>query len=910
MTQPRTDPLPPEVRRTLAAEGDVPAGEELVRFAERMARSRPGEARRWGARLASSRFDSDVITGCARWAAGVAMYLSGDVNGAEPCLREAARRLSGAANEGLADRARLLLVDLHGERFELGRARRLATRLQRSFAARGDHERAAVAQINLACAEDTADRVARARDLWLGARSDLAQGSLRRLLTDGNLANVAALEGRFDDAAAGLRRVADEARSEGLQGLVAQAELNLAEVEFAAGRVDAAFARWQRVIAGAAADGNASIEVAAEIDFAAAEAAIGDIGGARTRLDGALARARELGLDGEVIRGVRLAAVLEAADGEVGSWRDAMQELAGPDCAVQRDLLLVEISGLDPSIPPGRLCRASRRLIRSGHRQRGRLGLAWAARRYFERGERARARAVAEEVLEARRLSPWIRMLAHHVLGRLGGAQGVRKLLLAARYADDVHGRLAAAGDRQAFLSVRGDVYLDLLTALLDRNRPSDRKRALDVAVRLRSGWLLDELARRSDRGDDESATRWQELRCRLAALLEEMEGGEEPRVRRSGLKLDGVIREIERDLRAAENELARRWPLAGARTAGSAADSLLEVLPKNDIFVEYLFDRDDLVVFCAHNGTLAVTNVAGGAVRLRDLLASVQFHLDANIWLGDGAHAAQDAALDERLQRLDELLLDQVPLEGVSRLWIAPHADLFHVPWAALHSGSAAFLVDRVPFTLVPGAEAATMLLREPSRWPRSTAIGGTAAPTLPMVAREVREVAAIHAGAVLTEATTRKEFLHLLAEHELVHLAGHAVFLDGLPFASGLRMSDGYVTVHDLAATRLRARLVSFGVCSGLRLGRDASAGDRWAGFVLALMSGGVRTVVGPVAAVRDDVAYRFDVVLHEQIRDTGDVGRAFRTAVRAVRELDQRPATWGSFQLYGDSRPWEKT
>jgi len=71
---------------------------------------------------------------------------------------------------------------------------------------------------------------------------------------------------------------------------------------------------------------------------------------------------------------------------------------------------------------------------------------------------------------------------------------------------------------------------------------------------------------------------------------------------------------------------------------------------------------------------------------------------------------------------------------------------------------------------------------------------------------------------------------------------------------------------------------------------------------------MSGGVRTVVGPVAPVRDDVAYKFDVVLHRQIRDTGDPGRAFREAVRAVRELDQRPATWGSFQLYGDSRPWE--
>jgi len=909
VTQPRTEALPPEVRRTLAAEGDVPAGEELVRFAERMARSRPGEARRWGARLARSRFDSEVITGCARWAAGVAMYLSGDVNGAEPCLREAALRLSGAANEGLADRARLLLVDLHGERFELARARRLAARLQRSFTARGDHERAAVARINLACAEDAADRVARARDLWREARSGLAQGSLRRLLTDANLANVAALEGRFDDAAAGLRRVADEARSQGMEGLAAQAELNLAEVEFSAGRVDEAFARWQRVIAAAAADGNASVEVAAEIDFAAAEAAIGDIGGGRARLGGAVIRARELGLDGEVIRGVRLAATLEAADGMAGGWRDALQELSGPECAVQRDLLLVEVAGLDPTCSPGRLCRASRRLIRSGHAQRGRLGLAWAACLYADRGERARAHALAVEVLEARRLSPWIRMLAHHVLGRLGGPQTVRRLLLAARYADDVHGRLAAAGDRQAFLSVRGDVYLDLLAALLDRNRPSDRKRALDVAVRLRSGWLLDELSRRSDRGDDDAATRWQELRCRLAALLKEMEGGEEPRVRRSGLKLDGVIREIERDLRAAENELARRWPLAGPRAGSSMADALLEVLPERDTFVEYLFDREDLIVFCVRKGSLAVNAVPGGAIRLRDLLASVQFHLDANIWLDGGAHAAQDAALDERLRHLDELLFGGLHLDRTDRLWIAPHADLFYVPWAALHSSSAPHLVDRMPFTLVPGAEAATMLLRQPARRPRSTAIGGTTTPTLPMVAREVRELAAIHSGASVTEATTRDQFLSLLAGHELVHLAGHAVFLDGLPFASGLRMSDGYVTVHDLAATRLAARLVSFGVCSGLRLGRDAAAGDRWAGFVLALMSGGVRTVVGPVAPVRDDIAYTFDVELHKQICQTGDPGMAFRAAVRAVRELDRRPATWGSFQLYGDPRPWEK-
>jgi CHAT domain-containing protein len=153
---------------------------------------------------------------------------------------------------------------------------------------------------------------------------------------------------------------------------------------------------------------------------------------------------------------------------------------------------------------------------------------------------------------------------------------------------------------------------------------------------------------------------------------------------------------------------------------------------------------------------------------------------------------------------------------------------------------------------------------------------------------------------------ATTRDEFLRLMAENELVHLAGHALFLDGLPFASGLRMQDGYVTVHDLAATRLAARYVSFGVCSGVRLGREA--GERYAGFVLALMSGGTRTVVGPVAPVRDEVAYTFDLALYRGLRNNDDPLAAFSSAVQAARRVDPRPVIWGSFHHWGDSRTWE--
>ena len=905
MTTTENEPLPPEVLRTLADEGAVRAGEHLVKYAESMARSRPGAARRWGAKMARSQYEDTIVTGCARWAAGVAIYLAGDAGAAEPVLLDAARRLNGTDGGSLADRARLLLVDLHGEKFELGRARRLAEKLHGNFSERGDRARAAAALANLAGAEDAADRVSRARALWRRARRDLEPGSLRRLLTDANLANVAALEGRLREAADGLEEVARDARRRDMGGLAVKAELNLAEVEYSAGKVDSAFARWARVLAEAHETGNRVAEVAAAVDLAAAEAGVGDISGARRRLEETLAGARELGLDGEAARAARQLATLEAADGVAGVLERAQRDLCGPAWSVQRDLLTVEVAQLDPNSDPGRLSRAARRLIRGGHLQRGRLGLAWAAARSLDRGQRSRARSLAREVLAARGLSPWIRMIANHVLGRLGGPQQIRYLLAAARNADTVHGRLAAAADRQAFLTRRGEVYLDLLGALIERNRPADRRRALGIADRVRAGWLLDELARRSDRGNDDEVRRWQDLRCRLSALLHDVEGAGEPRVRRSGLKLHGEIRSLERDVRQAETELARRWPVTLAGVGFSAADELLKVLPESDCFVEFLLDRDNLVVFRVFRGTLTVRVVAGGSLELADLLASVRFHLDAATWLSERWGDAQNAALDARLRRLGEILLDGVPLDGVDRLWIAPHARLFHVPWPALPHPRGEHLIDVVPFTLVPGARAAAMLLGGDVRRPRSAGVGGAVAANLPLVEREMREIAKIAGGASMTISTTREGFLELMGEHELVHLAGHALFLDGLPFASGLRMSDGYVTVHDLAATRMAARFVSFGVCSGLRLGRDT--GDRYVGFVLALMSGGVRTVVGPVAPVRDDVAYTFDIALHRRLAATGDPQSAYLGAVAAVRELDPRPATWGSFHLWGDPRAW---
>jgi len=899
--------LPPASRQHAEQGRLLEAGLELVRHAEKLARSDPGAARRWGSLLEAEALPDPVLQACARWASGVASYLSGNVVAARRTLEAGATLLDRAGHPDLGDRARLLLVDLHGERQDLPRARRLAERLHRSFTRRGDMERAAAARINLACAEDAGDRVARARRLWRQVRRTLPSGSFRRLMVDANLANVAILEGRFAEGISTLEEVERRAMELDLPGLARQARLNVAEARFAAGQVGLALARWNEILVEAQGAGDSGVAVVADLDCAMAEAFLGNREAAARRMPRILSEARRLGLERELHRAIRLQLFLEAMEGRRGGWKQARRHLGPRASRSQLDLLLVDAAMLDPTVDPATVARAGRRLMRAGLVQRGRTGLAWAARRSLERADRRGARRLAEEALHGRAVSPWVRMTAHHVLGKLGGDGSIRHLKAAAREADRLHGRLAAATDRQAFLESRGEVYLDLLEALLTRDRPEDRRRALDITSRLRTGWLLDELAHRCDRGDDPLVVRWQELRRRLASLLAEANGEDEPRMRRSGLKIHGAIGRLEAQLRDLEAQLARSWiPARGTKGEGLAAE-LRRVLPPDDVFVEYFLDHRDLLTFVLADGRLRVRRSREAAMELRELVDSIRFHADVCTWLDGERKKRSTAALSLRLERLAALLDLPIPRASRGRLWIAPHDVLFHVPWPAipipLRGGEA--LVDSVHFTLVPGAATGLVVLQDPPRAPSTSALSGSPSADLPMIERELRDLEAAIPGAQVVETVDRKGFLELLGRHELVHLAGHAVFLDGLPMASGLRTSGEYVSVHDLAATRMAARFVSFGVCSGLRVA--PAGGGRYAGFLLALMAGGVRTVTGPVAPVHDEIAYTFDLGLHQVLAGTGDPSRAYRAAISAVRDLDPSPGVWGNFHLYGDHREW---
>jgi hypothetical protein len=365
----------------------------------------------------------------------------------------------------------------------------------------------------------------------------------------------------------------------------------------------------------------------------------------------------------------------------------------------------------------------------------------------------------------------------------------------------------------------------------------------------------------------------------------------------------------VEGELLETEAALARRWPgLLPEATGRAVSEALLERLPEDALFVEYFLDARDLAIFIARRGRLRVERFRGAAPEIRSLAASVRFHMDTATWREGSSSSSRSSveALRHRLRRLGEVLLRPLPNDDWRTLWLAPHAELYHLPWAAVETGDGVALVDRAVFSLIPGAGVAAGLLRDEPGCPRRIALGAASAVELPMVEREVRDLAGVIDASVALETTTRSEFIDMLSSFDIVHLAGHAVFLDGLPSASGLRLSDGYVTVHDLAATRIAASLVSFGVSSGVRMGDD-HVDHRYDSFLRALLAGGVRSVVGAISPVSDDVAYTFDLELYRDLGELRHPGSAYRAAVDRLRREDPNPATWGNFHLFGDHRPW---
>lgn len=248
----------------------------------------------------------------------------------------------------------------------------------------------------------------------------------------------------------------------------------------------------------------------------------------------------------------------------------------------------------------------------------------------------------------------------------------------------------------------------------------------------------------------------------------------------------------------------------------------------------------------------------------------------------------------DHRVQKLKDLL--------VGPLRLGPDAELVVVPVGQLHSAPWSSLVDG-PVSLAPSAYF----------WARSceaagrSRTGGTAVlvegPHLPGATAEVSRLRQLYPYATVVQppTSTAQAVLQLLDGADLAHLACHGTQRSDNPMFSSLLMSDGPVTVQELASRGAAARRLVLASCQS---GADVSYdGDEVLGFVSAVLARGTAGVVASVAAVPDVAAVDLMCGLHERLLKGRTLAHALYEAREGLNRDDpQSFVNWCTFSAHG--------
>jgi CHAT domain-containing protein len=188
-----------------------------------------------------------------------------------------------------------------------------------------------------------------------------------------------------------------------------------------------------------------------------------------------------------------------------------------------------------------------------------------------------------------------------------------------------------------------------------------------------------------------------------------------------------------------------------------------------------------------------------------------------------------------------------------------------------------------------------------EPAAW-RVLALG-VAGPELPQVAQELAAVAAVHGDRAVLRLDAEATQATLAAEApaaDLIHLACHGRFRADNPALSCLQLADGPLTLNDVRALRLRARLVLLSACE---TGQSRVApGDELLGLVRAFTIAGAGAVLASLWAVDDGATAVLLADLHQALRAGAAPAQALQLAQAAAAAAGEHPFHWAAFTLHG--------
>jgi tetratricopeptide (TPR) repeat protein len=542
----------------------------------------------------------------------------------------------------------------------------------------------------------------------------------------------------------------------------------------------------------------------------------------------------------------------------------------------------------------------------------------WAARlqlsRLLDGAESEEHLAVATRLAEELDL-PYLRygvLLERGRRSRSAGEWGEARRLFqqAVQVVEDLRSNISSASVRTSFLEGRTAGHDELLTTLLLTDSPQDRARAFELVERSRARTLGDMVAGRllprpGDIGGTNPAI--SELQADLDACYRALlSGGNEMDRERRRLVQDRAT-ELETLLQRTRLEVGSESETLPAASATSAVSTVVPTPTGDEQVVEYHAANDRLVAFVWTAGRLRVVSnfpTLADTARLVDAWVRHCERYQLALTLPGGVSEQVTAAADGTLGRLWANIFAPVAehLTPDRELLVVPHGPLHAVPFHAL-PGPECRVGETWTVSLAPSYTVASMLHSGGSSAARSLVVG-VPDEAAPAVAGEARAVASMLPDAeLLLDDTATLDRLRVAARQPraVVHLACHGLHRSRNPMFSALKLSDGWLTAHDVMSMDFTDSLVVLSACESGRHNSDRVLAEPL-GLARSFLAVGARAVVVSLWRTDDSVAAE---VMSEFYHHYGlglAPAAALQRAQAAVRIRHPHPAAWAPFTVHG--------
>lgn len=865
----------------------------------------------------------------AAWTAGIAALAAGDLPAADAGLRRAHDAFVAASDgqhaaETLVPRmVALAMAGRDADALACGQA------AQQRFVEAGDLRSAAKVEMNLGTMLSRQDRHVDAEPhlrqaaLWFARVGDTEYS----VAADIALAYALTYQFRFDEAQLCNERARLRAEQHGFGVLHAQALHNLGRLALHRGRWHQALAALAAAAGRMTAAGGPPLRrLETESALADAYLAVGMAAEAARIYDGVVTEATALGAPTEqawatLQRARSLAALGDPAGAHHGFEQAAAlyRALDNPASAAFAGLGLARVA-----LSHGRAEQARQAAQQAADALAGTDIPGWRleaealiAGAEAAQGQTDAARRRLEALRDATGDLPALRVAALAGLGRLaaqaGQASAAREALTGAL--DLVEAARAALPDDE-FRSALGaeveQVHGDLVALSVAEG---DSRRLLEDIDLGRARALALSLP-----GADVHAPppQTERLRWLRAQWRQAMAEGEAPRMPALAREVQALEQALLEDHRRALLHTGQPADTPATPTAGTPPaprlpldEALQRALPDDAALLLWhrLKDAqgDRLVALVVTRDAVAHRVLPAGDLDAR--LQGLRFQIDS--WRHGGAALRRHAArlmsrVQDHAQALHALLWAPLaPLLGARRrVIVVPHRELHYLPFGALHDGRH-WLVQTHTLSLAASARVWLAGRAAPPAAPPPACVLalGVAGPQLPQVAQELAAVAAVHGAQAVLRLGAEATQAALAAEApaaDLLHLACHGQFRADNPAFSFLQLGDGPLTLHDVRALRLRARLVLLSACE---TGQSRVApGDELLGLVRAFTLAGAQGVLASLWAVEDGATALLLADLHQALHDGAAPAHALQQAQAAAAAAGEHPFHWAAFALHG--------